>query len=158
MTPLEEVLAKFARGIYKAGPQTGVFTDGSAVPNPGPGGWGFVWVKDGVIQHEARGRELETTNNRMELTAIIEALKIIPLEEKVTIYSDSNLCVKSLNEWCTTWELAGWQRKSGAIANLSLVKLAFQEYKKRADVKLEWIKAHNGWVWNEYADTLSTMT
>ena len=70
---VEQVLSK-----YSDGPDSGVFTDGSASPNPGPGGWGVVWVMDGTIQSEAHGHDPATTNNRMELRALIEAFKLLP--------------------------------------------------------------------------------
>jgi len=68
-----QVMAK-----YEGGPQDGVFTDGSSIPNPGPGGWGVVWVTGGEIVAQAHGSEEQTTNNRMELQALIEAYKLLP--------------------------------------------------------------------------------
>jgi ribonuclease HI len=69
-------------------PVSGVFTDGSAVPNPGPGGWGAVYVMDGTVVAEACGYGGETTNNRMELMALIRAVDLVPNGEEVTVYSD----------------------------------------------------------------------
>lgn len=149
---LEEVLKKFSEG-----PQTGVFTDGSAVPNPGEGGWGFVHVVDGKIIEEKHGYAKETTNNQMELTGLIEAYRSLPEDAKIEVFTDSNLCVQTINEWAASWEKRGWKRKTGPIANLELVQALYTEHKKRPGVKLKWIKAHNGWLWNEYADSLSTM-
>lgn len=148
---LSEVLAR-----YKDGPQTGVFTDGSAIPNPGPGGWGFVYVVNGEIQAQKHGHDPDTTNNRMELTALIEAYKSLSKDTEVQVYSDSNLCVQTINDWAPTWEKRGWRRKTGAIANLDLVKELYALHQVRPKVKLQWLKAHNGWLWNEYADSLST--
>lgn len=146
----KQVLAK-----YSAGPQTGIFTDGSSIPNPGPGGWGFVYVEDGKVISQGWGHDDQTTNNRMELTGLIEAYKSLNSDTVVTIYSDSNLCVQTINLWANSWEKNGWRRKTGEIANLDLVKELFALSKQRPKVKLEWIKAHNGWLWNEYADSLS---
>lgn len=145
-----DVLRKFSKG-----PQTGVFTDGSSIPNPGPGGWGFVHVEDGKIINQKWGHATDTTNNRMELTGLIEAYKVLPGSAECTIYTDSNLCVQTVNLWAAAWERAGWKRKTGAIANLELVQELYQLAKAHPRVKLEWIKAHNGWLWNEYADSLS---
>ncbi|RMG40884.1 MAG: ribonuclease HI [Candidatus Dadabacteria bacterium] len=150
LTP-EEVLERFSDG-----PQTGIFTDGSARPNPGPGGWGVVFVKDGRIIATRSGYEPDTTNNRMELIALIEAYKLIDPEEEVTIYSDSELCVKTLTEWAPGWEKNGWRRKSGPIKNLELVKELYALYNSHPRATLKWIEAHNGWRWNEYADALAT--
>lgn len=135
------------------GPDTGVFTDGSCSPNPGPGGWGFVWVVDGTIVQEGSGDHPETTNNRMELTALIEALRVLPTDAEVTVYSDSNLCVKTLTEWAPTWERKGWPADK---KNLDLVRPALELVRARPGCRLQWIKAHVGYRWNEYADGLAT--
>ena len=146
-----EVLVK-----YHDGPQTGVFTDGGSRPNPGPGGWGFVHVVNGEIINQKHGSEAQTTNNRMELTALINAYQSLTNESDITIYSDSNLCVQTINQWAKSWEKNGWKRKSGPIKNLDLVQVLYAEANQRPHVSLKWIKAHNGWKWNEYADALST--
>lgn len=148
---LKEVLQK-----YSAGPQSGIFTDGSARPNPGPGGWGFVYVLNGEIITQDHGHDPETTNNRMELTALIEAFKHVDSKDALEIYSDSELCVKSMNEWASNWEKNGWRRKSGPIKNLELVQELYALHKAKPNIRLKWIAAHNGWLWNEYADSLST--
>lgn len=147
----EEVLRR-----YSEGPNTGIFTDGGARPNPGPGGWGVVRVDQGKIVKELHGFAPETTNNRMELTALIEAYKIIQPEESIEIYSDSELCVRTINEWAKAWEKNNWKRKSGPIANLELVKELYELARSKPKASLRWIKAHNGWLWNEYADSLSS--
>ncbi len=157
MTPeLRISLQEIEHGLKGAGPQSGIFTDGSAIPNPGPGGWGVVHVTNGKVVHERLGADPLTTNNRMELTALIEAMKLVGPEEAVDIYSDSELCVKSMNEWAPNWAARGWKKKGGEIKNLELVKELYGLFKARPKIKLQWIKAHNGWQWNEYADTLST--
>jgi len=147
---LHEVLAKF-----HSGPQSGVFTDGCCQPNPGPGGWGVVWVKNGSLLTRRHGCEQDTTNNRMELSALIEAYKLLPADAEETIYSDSNLCVSTVNEWAAQWESRGWKRKTGAIANLELVKELYALAKTHPQVTLKWIRAHDGSLWNEYADSLA---
>jgi ribonuclease HI len=150
LTP-EEVLAR-----YSGGPHTGVFTDGSCEGNPGPGGWGFVWVEDGRIVAQDSGRHPATTNNRMELTALIAAYRALPTDAKIDVYSDSQLCVKTVNEWAAGWERRGWRRKTGPIANLEMVKELFALARAHPGVRLRWIKAHDGTRWNEYADALAS--
>jgi len=150
LTP-EEVLAR-----HTSGPTSGVFTDGSCEGNPGPGGWGFAWVEDDEIVHQGSGTEPETTNNRMELMALIQAYRHLPADAEVTIYSDSQLCVKTVNEWAAGWERRGWRRKSGPIANLALVKELWHLANDHPRVKLQWIKAHDGSRWNEYVDALAS--
>lgn len=151
MSKLEEVLAS-----YDAGPTDGVFTDGGCEPNPGAGGWGYVYVKNNQIIYQASGHEPNTTNNRMELTAIISALEYLPADIQTDLYSDSNLCVQTLNTWAKDWSKRGWRRKTGAIANLDLVQRAYSLALERPGVRIKWIKAHNGWRWNEYADALAS--
>ena len=136
-------------------PQTGVFTDGGCVPNPGPGGWGAVYVVDGVIVDEAHGHDPDTTNNRMELTALIEGARLVPEGTAVPVYSDSNLAVRTLTEWAAGWEARGWKRKTGPVENVDLVRRAYAVYRKRPELELKWIKAHVGFTWNEYADRLA---
>jgi len=136
-------------------PTTGVFTDGSSVPNPGPGGWGAVYVVDDEIIAENHGRDPDTTNNRMELKALLEALDLVPQGTAATVYSDSNLAVRTINEWAAGWKERGWKRKSGPVENLDLVKRVYAGYKARPELNLVWIKAHAGFKWNEYADALA---
>ena len=146
-----EVLAK-----YTAGPTSGVFTDGSAIPNPGPGGWGVVWVEDGEIVTELHGHEPETTNNRMEMTALIEAYRALPEDAEVTIHCDSRLVVDTVTKWAPGWERKGWTRKGDPLKNLDLVKPLLKLHRAHPNCRLEWIAAHSGYRWNEYADSLAT--
>jgi ribonuclease HI len=146
----EDVLERFT-----AGPLSGVFTDGSADPNPGPGGWGAVYVRDDQIVAEAHGHEPHSTNNRMELTALIAGYDLVPQGEATTVYSDSNYCVRLINEWAGGWARNGWRRKAGPVKNLDLVKALYERAQARPELELRWIKAHDGSRWNEYADALS---
>ena len=141
---------------YTAGPKTGVFTDGSCEGNPGPGGWGAVWVEDDEIVRCASGGDPDTTNNRMELKALIAGLRMLPADAELTVFSDSNLCVQTVNQWAAGWERRGWRRKGGPIANLELVKELYALAQERPGVTIQWIKAHDGSRWNEYADALAT--
>jgi ribonuclease HI len=150
LTP-EEVLER-----HSSGPKTGLFTDGSCDNNPGPGGWGFVWVDNDAVIEERHGEAPDTTNNRMELQALIEGYKTIPEDADVTIYSDSQLCVNTVNQWAAGWRKRGWKRKTGPIKNLELVKELYALAGRHPRVKLEWIRAHVGSKWNEYADALAT--
>ncbi len=148
---VEEVLARFTTG-----PFDGVFTDGACSGNPGPGGWGAVYVRNNEVVDQRYGHETSTTNNRMELTALIAAYEMLPADAQVIVWSDSELCVKTLNEWAAGWERRGWKRKTGPVQNLDLVQRAFELAKRHRQVQLRWIKAHNGSRWNEYADALAT--
>ena len=146
-----EVLAR-----YSEGPDTGVFTDGSCSGNPGPGGWGAVRVRAGEILDERYGHEPQTTNNRMELTAMIAGLEMLPPDEAVDVYSDSRLVVDTLTKWAPGWERRGWRRSGGEVANLELVQRAYALLRERPRARVQWIRAHDGSRWNEYADALAT--
>lgn len=140
---------------FTEGPVSGVFTDGSADPNPGSGGWGAVYVRDDEIIAEAQGHEPDTTNNRMELTALIAGFDLVPEGQQATVYSDSNYCVKMINEWAAGWARNNWRRKKGPVKNLELVQSLYERAQARPELTLRWIKAHDGSRWNEYADALS---
>jgi ribonuclease HI len=147
-----EVLARFTDG-----PKTGVFTDGATEGNPGPGGWGAVLVVDDEVVAEDYGSDGHTTNNRMELTAMIAGLRMIPADSPVDIYTDSQLVVNIITKWAEGWKAKGWKKKSsGPIANLELVKEVYALAQARPEAKIQWIKAHMGNRWNEYADSLAT--
>ena len=141
---------------HTTGPQEGVFTDGSSVPNPGPGGWGVVWVRGGQIVAERSGHHPATTNNRMELTALIEALKLLPEDAETTVWTDSRLCVDTIETWAAGWERNGWKRKTGEIKNVELVRELYALRRARPGCRLAWIQAHAGHRWNEYADSLAS--
>ena len=141
---------------YDGGPTDGVFTDGSAIPNPGPGGWGAVYVVDGEVIAQRHGAADDTTNNRMELTAIIEGIELVPEGRETVLWTDSRLAVDTLNTWAAGWEKRGWRRKSGPVENLDLVKRAYALATARPEVEIRWVKAHAGNRWNEYADALAT--
>ena len=149
---VDEVLSSFTDG-----PDTGIFTDGASEGNPGPGGWGAVYVVDGEVVEEAKGSDPHTTNNKMELTALIAGLGMAPAEVPIEIYTDSQLIVNIVNKWADGWEARGWTKKSpGPIANLELVKEAHALHKQKPGARIQWIKAHSGYRWNEYADALAT--
>lgn len=147
---LAQVLAKYAEG-----PHSGVFTDGSASPNPGPGGWGVAWVEAGELRDERRGHEAHTTNNRMELRALIEAYRLVPEDCETVLWTDSQLCVNTINDWAPKWERNGWKKKGGDIKNLELVQELLALHRAHPSCRLDWIAAHSGKRWNEYADSLA---
>jgi len=148
---LAQVLAK-----YEGGPESGAFTDGSSMPNPGPGGWGVVLVEAGEIRAARHGRHPKTTNNRMELTALIEAFRLLPDDAEVTVHTDSRLCVDTIEKWAPEWERKGWRKKGGEIKSVELVQELLAQRRAHPRCTLQWIPAHSGQRWNEYADRLAT--
>lgn len=124
-----------------------LYTDGSASPNPGPGGWAVI-EKDHPV---ALGSEAgDTTNIRMEGRALIEALKYIG-GEAVEIHTDSEFWVNVVTKWAPGWEAKGWKKSKGEIKNLDLVKELYNLY-GQSNAKLVWVRGHIGTDGNELAD------
>ncbi len=123
-----------------------IFTDGSASPNPGPGG--FAVIENG--KPIALGAENPSTNIRMEGLALKKAFEILEGEE-AEILTDSEFWVNVLIKWAAAWEKNGWKKKNGEIKNLDIVKPLFELY-KNSKVKLKWLKGHAGHEFNEMAD------
>ena len=136
-------------------PEDGVFTDGSATPNPGRGGWAAVYVVRGAVVAEASGAEPDTTNNRMELTALLRGIGLVPSGTPTVLHSDSQLAVRTVNEWAPAWEARGWRRRTGPVENLDLVRALVEALRERPELEVRWIRAHVGHRWNEYADELA---
>ena len=123
-----------------------LWTDGSASPNPGPGG--FAVIEDG--KPVALGSELKSSNIRMEGSALIAAMEMLA-GEPGEVVTDSEFWVNVLTKWAPKWEENNWTKKSGEIKNLDLVKKAFILY-KIGNVKLKWTRGHIGTEMNEMAD------
>lgn len=129
-----------------------IWTDGGCYPNPGPGGWG--WVRcDGV---EEFGGEHGTTNNRMEMTAILKALDKLPDGQIVTVYSDSQYCVKGLTTWRNGWKKKNWMKNGSPMINRDLW-IELESHVTRLYVTFKWVRGHNGNVMNDKADSLATV-
>jgi ribonuclease HI len=92
----------------------------------------------------------------MALTALIRAYRAVPWDTVATVYSDSQLCVNTIKDWAAGWERRGWERKTGPIQNLDLVKELYALASEHSLTTLKWIKTHRSSRWNEYADTLAT--
>ena len=127
-----------------------LWTDGSASPNPGPGGWAVLEVNDSVAKPVALGKEANSTNIRMEGTALIEAIKYAG-EAGCEIYTDSEFWINVLTKWAAGWQANGWTKKSGPIKNLEMVKELYELY-CQYPVKLNWVRGHVGTEFNELAD------
>lgn len=132
-----------------------VWTDGSCPSNPGRGGWAAVIVgKDGEPKKISGGKE-QTTNNEMEVTAILEGLKAVPLFSKVVVYSDSQYAIGALSRWYEGWMRNGWKKKDGTNpANVDLIKSVLELTECRK-VVFEWVKGHSGDPMNEMCDRLA---
>jgi len=135
--------------------QVEIFTDGSCRGNPGPGGWGVI-LRCKSIEKELSGAEEKTTNNRMELTAVIEALKNLKKPCKVNLYSDSNYVCNSINKnWVKKWQENNWIKSDKKPAlNIDLWSELLNLLKIH-EVKFNWIKGHNSHLENERCDKLA---
>lgn len=143
-----------------------IFCDGACEPNPGIGGWGFVVYRDGVEIHSEFGGDVRSTNNIMEMTGALMALRWFAargIVEPVRLLCDSQYVVRGCNEWRHGWKAKGWKRggpkadaKNSSIANLDLWK-ELDEALTLVPITLEWVKGHAGTVGNERADELAGM-
>lgn len=132
-----------------------VYTDGSCHPNPGHGGWAFVAVDDPVAPLRQSGYKAQTTNNEMELLAILRALQWAQEERvPVLIYSDSQYALNCSTVWARAWRAKGWTKKGGEIRNLALIQQIYGTA-QGVDVRWEWIRGHTGNRYNETADRLA---
>lgn len=131
-----------------------IHTDGACSGNPGPGGWGAVLGYDGK-RRELKGGEVLTTNNRMELTAAVEALKVLKRSCAVDLYTDSQYVKGGITGWIHGWKKNGWRTANKkAVKNSDLWRL-LDEQVKRHDVTWHWVKGHAGDPDNELADELA---
>ena len=133
-----------------------IHTDGACKGNPGPGGWG-VLLKSGATEKELFGGELETTNNRMELTAVIEALVALKRPCKVALYLDSEYVRKGITEWIHGWKARGWRTAAKQpVKNVELwQRLDALVSTSGHQIDWHWVRGHNGNPGNERADALA---
>lgn len=131
-----------------------IYTDGACKGNPGPGGWGALLRCEGR-ERELCGGERETTNNRMELTAVIEALRALRQPSHVILHTDSQYVQKGITEWIHAWKAKGWRTASKApVKNVDLWK-ALDEEASHHRIDWRWVKGHAGHDGNERADALA---
>lgn len=134
-------------------PHVIIYTDGACDPNPGPGGWAAL-LRFGNQEKTISGSEDRTTNNRMELTAAIEALKALNRPCRVDIYTDSEYLKRGITEWLPNWRARGWRRKGGALANADLWQ-SLDSALKRQRVSWHWVRGHARNPHNERVDRLA---
>lgn len=132
-----------------------IYTDGSCSGNPGPGGWGAVLVYNGV-EKEMSGGSAQTTNNRMELTAVIEALKALKMPCDVTLTTDSKYVADSVTKgWARSWQAKGWKKSGGEKALNPELWAELLDLLDIHNVEFVWVKGHAGHPYNERCDALA---
>jgi len=139
----------------KEKPSATIFSDGACRGNPGPGGYGII-IRDAQGERELSGGESKTTNNRMELTAVLSGLRKLSSPHRVHIVTDSQYVVKGMTEWIQGWVKRNWRRPDGKpVLNQDLWEALLRE-SERHDVTWEWIRGHAGHPENERCDRLAT--
>ncbi len=131
-----------------------IYTDGSCIGNPGNGGWAAILLIN-EKKIKIKGYKKNTTNNQMELTAPIKALKKIPIGEKIEIYTDSKYVKIGITEWVTKWKKNNWKTSSKKkVKNIDLWK-ELDNLNKKYHIKWRWIKGHSGNILNDEVDQLA---
>ena len=131
-----------------------IYTDGACRGNPGRGGWG-VYLKAGRHEKTLYGGELETTNNRMELTAAIEALNALNKTCDVVLYTDSKYVMDGVTSWMANWKQRGWKTAAKKPVKNQDLWQALDAAASRHSVRWVWVKGHAGNAGNEFADELA---
>jgi len=131
-----------------------IYTDGACRGNPGPGGWGALLIA-GKHQKTMHGGDPETTNNRMELTAAIEALNALKGNSRVVLHTDSKYVMDGINDWMPNWKNRGWKTSAKKPVKNQDLWQALDEAIARHEIEWRWVRGHNGNPGNETADALA---
>lgn len=135
-------------------PEVTIYTDGACKGNPGPGGWGVLMIA-GENRRELCGGEVATTNNRMELTAAIEALRALKRPTRVRLFTDSKYVMQGIETWIHGWKKNGWRTSDKKpVKNMDLWQ-ALDALAAAQQIEWRWVKGHSGDPGNERADALS---
>lgn len=134
-------------------PQVAIYTDGACMPNPGPGGWAVLLSYAGQ-EKILTGGDQHTTNNRMELTAAVQAFQALKRPCQVDFYTDSEYLRRGITEWIPAWRARSWRRKQGALANVDLWK-ALDDAVQSHQIEWHWVRGHAGVRNNERVDRLA---
>lgn len=134
-----------------------IYTDGGCSGNPGPGGWGFVLLKDSVLIVEKSGGEKLTTNNKMELTAVIEALTFLKENgiAEAEVYTDSQYVKNGITSWIHSWKRNGWRTAGKGEVKNREYWVALDSLNSQLGISWNWVKGHAGIMWNERVDELA---
>ena len=134
--------------------QVEIYTDGACRGNPGPGGWGAV-LRYGPVDKEIYGGEAMTTNNRMELFAVIKALEALTRRCEVRLITDSQYVKNGITQWIANWKRNGWRTADRKPVKNQELWQRLDELASRHDIAWEWVKGHSGHAENERADQLA---
>lgn len=148
--------ASMDAGGGQARPVVELHSDGACSGNPGPGGWAYVLIHPSTgKRREASGAELLTTNNKMELQAVIEGLGALSKPSSVDLYSDSQYVLNGLREWMESWKKRGWRTADKKPVKNQDLWEQLDELKKKHEIRFHWIKGHNDHPENERCDQMA---
>ncbi len=133
-----------------------IYTDGACSGNPGPGGWGAL-LRYGEHEKEINGGALDTTNNRMEMMAVIEALKILKKTSRVRLYTDSKYVMQGITEWMEGWKAKNWKTASKKPVKNKDLWQEIDSLVSEHEIEFIWVKGHAGHPENERADELARL-
>jgi ribonuclease HI len=131
-----------------------VFTDGACAGNPGPGGWGVILI-DGDLRRELSGYDPSTTNNRMELMAAIEALRVLRMPVSVDLHTDSQYVRNGMSDWLARWKRNGWRTADRKPVKNTDLWRELDELAHRHVIRWHWVRGHSGHPENERCDALA---
>ncbi len=153
---IQDVISKIGPCLSKNNKKTcRLYTDGACSGNPGPGGWAYIIVEDDGNEKIGSGRELQSTNQRMELVSVIKGLESCKDYQKVSLYSDSQYVIKGLNEWLISWKKNNWRTANKKpVANQDLW-VQLDSLISKIKIESFWVKGHNGDYYNEKCDKIA---
>ena len=135
-------------------PKVDIFTDGACSGNPGPGGWAAI-LRFGTVEKEITGGEIATTNNRMELLAVINGLRALKTSSRVTIHTDSRYVMDGATQWLKRWKANGWKTSDRKPVRNDDLWRDLEDAASRHEVDWRWVRGHADHVENERADALA---
>jgi len=133
-----------------------IYTDGACKGNPGPGGWGALIISNDS-KNEIFGGEANTTNNRMEILAVIMALKAINTNNEITVFTDSTYVQKGISEWISKWKINGWRTSNKKEVKNKDLWLQLEVLTAKFKINWVWVKGHSGHLENDRADYLANL-
>ena len=131
-----------------------IYTDGACKGNPGPGGWGALII-EGNTKNEIFGGQANTTNNRMEILAVIMALKAINTKSEITVFTDSTYVQKGISEWIGKWKINGWKTSNKKEVKNKDLWIQLDNLTAQLKINWAWVKGHSGHPENDRADYLA---
>jgi ribonuclease HI len=134
-----------------------IYTDGACKGNPGPGGWGVLILRQGAAPIELYDGDANTTNNKMEMTAVIRALEALKPSSQVRLYTDSKYVLDGINQWIVNWKRRGWLTADKKPVKNKELWERLDELKAQHMIRWEWVRGHDGNPGNERADALANL-